>query len=236
LSPYLHFGEISARQVWRKVSHHPQGGSGGAASFLREVVWREFSTHLLFHFPQLPDEPLRENFADFPWAADDKAFDAWCRGETGYPFVDAGMRQLWHTGWMHNRVRMITASFLVKHLRVDWRRGEEWFWDTLVDADLANNSASWQWVAGCGTDAAPYFRIFNPITQAGKFDPDGDYIRTWVPELAAVPDEYLGAPWEMPGLEREAAGLRLGENYPNPIVDHQTARKAALAAFDEIKS
>ena len=235
-SPHLHFGEISARQVWQTVGTHPNGDSMGGAAFLREVVWREFSAHLLFTAPTLPDVPLRNDFARFPWADDDEALRAWQRGQTGYPLLDAGMRELWHTGWMHNRVRMLVASFLVKHLRIHWRHGEAWFWDTLVDADLANNAASWQWVAGCGADAAPYFRIFNPTLQARKFDPNGAYIRRWVPELAQVPDQYLAEPWTMPPLEREAIGLRLGETYPFPIVDHATARKEALAALDQMKS
>ncbi|MFN3230845.1 MAG: cryptochrome/photolyase family protein [Alphaproteobacteria bacterium] len=235
LSAHLHFGEISARTVWHRISRHAEADSAGAASFLRELVWREFSLHLLHHFPSMPDAPLRSEFASFPWQDDTEGFEAWSRGLTGYPIVDAGMRELWHTGWMHNRVRMIAASFLIKDLRIDWRRGEEWFWDTLVDADLANNSASWQWVAGCGTDSSPYFRVFNPALQARRFDPDGSYIRRWVPELSELPDEYLAEPWTMPALDREALGVRLGQTYPFPIVDHAAARRAALDAYQHMK-
>ncbi|HEX2592331.1 MAG TPA: deoxyribodipyrimidine photo-lyase, partial [Rhizomicrobium sp.] len=185
LSPHLHFGEISPRQIWHAVSLHHHGAD--AEKYLSEIGWREFSNHLLFHNPELPREPLDPKFVHFPWSRSEKRFDAWCKGQTGVPMVDAGMRQLWHTGWMHNRVRMIAASYLIKHLAIDWRRGEQWFWDTLVDADLANNSASWQWVAGCGADAAPFFRIFNPVLQGEKFDPDGLYVREWVPEIAKLP-------------------------------------------------
>jgi deoxyribodipyrimidine photo-lyase len=229
LSPYLHFGEVSARQVWHAASHHPDAGSAGAASFLRELAWREFSCHLLHHFPDMTHRPLRREFEHFPWNHDEQALRAWQRGETGYPVVDAGMRQLWNTGWMHNRVRMIAASFLVKDLRLDWRLGAAWFLDTLVDADAANNSSGWQWVAGCGTDAAPYFRVFNPALQARKFDPEGTYVRRWVPELGNVPDPYVAEPWAMTPRDRETIGL--GLTYPNPIVDHGEARKQALAAF-----
>ncbi|MDX1580098.1 MAG: deoxyribodipyrimidine photo-lyase, partial [Alphaproteobacteria bacterium] len=235
LSPHLRFGEISARQIWAQVHAAGKHDTKGGSAFLREVVWREFCHHLLYFFPELPDAPLKSDYESFPWRQSEKDLKAWQRGETGYPIVDAGMRELWQTGWMHNRVRMITGSFLVKDLRLDWRHGEAWFWDTLVDADPANNVAGWQWVAGCGTDAAPYFRIFNPVTQAEKFDPDGAYIRRWVPELKNVPDEYLAKPWDMPPLEAEEAGFRLGETYPHPLVDHQQARKEALAALDEMK-
>ncbi|MDH3701883.1 MAG: DNA photolyase family protein, partial [Alphaproteobacteria bacterium] len=187
LSPHLHFGEIGPRQCWHRVRHAlGSGGNGhtGGEAFLRELGWREFSTHLLHHWPTLPDQPFRADFAKFPWRDDEASVAAWQRGRTGYPIVDAGMRELWHTGWMHNRVRMVAASFLIKHLLIPWQRGEAWFWDTLVDADLANNAASWQWVAGCGADAAPYFRIFNPVLQGQKFDANGSYVRRWVPVLA----------------------------------------------------
>ena len=239
LSPHLHFGEIGPRQVWHaaeaRLAADAGGGESGARSFLRELVWREFSYHLLHHWPDLPTAPFRPDFAGFPWADDAAGLAAWQQGRTGYPIVDAGMRELWHTGWMHNRVRMITASFLVKDLMVPWQAGEAWFWDTLVDADLANNAASWQWVAGCGADAAPYFRIFNPVRQGEKFDPDGAYVRHWVPELAGLPAAYIHAPWTAPEDVLSQADVRLDESYPRPIVDHAVARRRALAAFQQIK-
>lgn len=239
LSPYLHFGEISPTQVWHAVTHAIEASGGsiekGASSFLREIGWREFSYHLLFSFPDLPNIPLRPEFARFPWRDDPGALAAWQRGQTGYPVVDAAMRQLWETGWMPNRARMVVASFLVKHLVLPWQEGEEWFWDTLVDADLANNSASWQWVAGCGADAAPYFRIFNPIIQGQKFDPEGDYVRTWVPELAGLPTEDIHTPWKAPPGILAAADVVLGQTYPEPIVDHAAARSRALRALESTK-
>lgn len=239
LSPYIASGEISPRRIWfeghKKMASEPAGRKG-VDWFLREVGWREFSNHLLFHFPTLPDKPLKPRFADFPWRdGHDASVEAWQKGQTGYPIVDAGMRQLWQTGWMHNRVRMIVASFLVKDMLWHWRVGEDWFWDTLVDADLANNSASWQWVAGCGADAAPYFRIFNPVTQGEKFDPDGDYIRTYVPELADMPNDYIHKPFEAPVGVLALAGVTLGKTYPAPILDRKPARERALAALGEIK-
>jgi len=197
--------------------------------------WREFCYHLLFHWPDLPERPFRSEFKAFPWANDGVALRAWQRGKTGYPIVDAGMRELWHTGWMHNRVRMIAASLLTKGLLVPWQAGEAWFWDTLVDADLANNAANWQWVAGCGADAAPYFRIFNPVRQGQKFDPEGAYVRRWVPGLQCMPSEFIHAPWLAPRERLYQAGVRLGEDYPYPIIDHAMARKRALAAFARIK-
>jgi deoxyribodipyrimidine photo-lyase len=236
LSPHLHFGELSSRQVWHITKYRMDRSQGGpvevnGASFLRELVWREFSCHLLSRTPGLPEEPLKPEFARFPWAEDyADALRAWQQGRTGYPLVDAGMRELWATGWMHNRVRMVTASFLIKHLLIPWQEGERWFWDTLVDADLANNAASWQWVAGSGADAAPFFRIFNPITQGEKFDPKGVYIRKWVPELREVPDKYLHKPWEAPGDLLSGAG-----GYPAPIVEHAGARQRALDAFQDLK-
>lgn len=238
LSPALHFGEISPRQVWHTVQASLAAGlvpEGEGAGFLRELGWREFSAHLLFQWPTLPTEPLRAEFAHFPWAPEPGLFQAWCQGRTGYPLVDAGMRELWTTGWMHNRVRMIVASFLVKDLLVPWQDGAAWFWDTLVDADLANNAASWQWVAGCGADAAPYFRVFNPVLQSQKFDPEGLYVRRFVPELAALPNAFLHAPWEAPAGVLEKAGLVLGRDYPLPIVDHRVARQRALDAFTSLK-
>lgn len=240
LSPYLHFGEIGPRQIWAAVAATARGSgvfppSRGAQVFLSEVGWREFAHHLLFHFPHTPAEPLREEFARFPWRRDAVQLRAWQRGRTGYPIVDAGMRQLWQTGWMHNRVRMVVASFLVKHLRISWQEGAAWFWDTLVDADLASNTLGWQWTAGCGADAAPYFRVFNPVLQGEKFDAAGDYVRRWVPELARVPARWIHRPWEASAAELEAAGVRLGQDYPAPIVDHSAARAAALAAFHGLR-
>ncbi len=232
LSPHLRFGEISPLQIWHRVQM-AAGMDGGrdVAKFLAEVGWREFSYHLLFHWPDLAERNFQSRFDAFPWHDDAAMLSAWQRGQTGYPVVDAGMRQLWRTGWMHNRVRMVVASFLVKHLRIDWRAGERWFWDTLVDADPANNPASWQWVAGSGADAAPYFRIFNPMLQGTKFDPQGAYVRRWVPELAGLPDEAIHAPWQASRPVLDRAGVRLGETYPHPIVDHDAARSAALAAL-----
>lgn len=235
LSPHLHFGEIGPRQVWAAVQALG-GGTADAQKFLQELGWREFCHHLLFHVPTLPQASFREAFDAFPWADDPAGLDAWRRGRTGYPVVDAGLRELWTTGWMHNRVRMIAASFLVKHLLQDWRAGQAWFWDTLVDADLANNAASWQWVAGSGADAAPYFRIFNPVLQGEKFDPDGAYVRRWVPELAALPAAWIHKPWAAPAQVLERAGVRLGAAYPRPVVDHAAARERALAAFAGLKA
>lgn len=233
LSPHLHLGEISPGQVWHAAR---EKGGKGLETFLKELLWREFSHHLLWHRPEMPTEPLRPEFAAFPWKGDPALLRAWQRGQTGYPIVDAGMRQLWCTGWMHNRVRMIAASFLVKHLLQPWQDGEAWFRDTLVDADLAANSASWQWVAGCGADAAPYFRIFNPVLQGEKFDPDGAYVRRWCPELAHLPDRVIHRPFEAPELMLRGAGITLGREYPAPLVDLAFGRDRALAAFATIKS
>lgn len=240
LSPHLHFGEIGPRQVWQAVQMAADRGGAGmaqnAGKFLSELGWREFCHHLLFHFPTLPQQNFRDDFDIFPWQSNADHVKAWQTGRTGYPIVDAGMRQLWHSGWMHNRVRMIAASFLIKHLLQDWRVGEAWFWDTLVDADLANNAGGWQWVAGSGADAAPYFRIFNPIMQGEKFDPEGGYVRRWVPELAQLPNKYIHKPWTAPDSVLKQAGLVLGQSYPLPLVDHATARKAALAAFAALRN
>ncbi|MBE7462394.1 MAG: deoxyribodipyrimidine photo-lyase [Planctomycetes bacterium] len=240
LSPHLHFGEIGPREIWHAVRASAERASGGGwvraeETYLREIGWREFAHHLLFHFPHTPNAPLRASFESFSWRKNRRALLAWQRGATGFPIVDAGLRELWHTGWMHNRVRMIVASFLVKDLLISWREGARWFWDTLVDADLANNTLGWQWTAGCGADAAPFFRIFNPVSQGEKFDPQGAYVRRWVPELKALPDRFLHRPWECPGLERTAAGVHLGKTYPHPIVDHAAAREEALAAFAALK-
>ncbi|WP_346763330.1 cryptochrome/photolyase family protein [Mangrovimicrobium sediminis] len=234
LSPHLHFGEISPRQVWHAVQALPEGQDKPAAKFLAEVGWREFCHQLLYFNPEIPEKPFKADFGEMPWLADQTHLQAWQRGRTGYPIVDAGMRELWQTGFMHNRVRMIVASFLTKHLLLPWQWGEQWFWDTLVDADLANNSCGWQWVAGCGADAAPYFRIFNPILQGRKFDPDGEYVRQWVPEIASLPDKYLHAPWEAPAKILAEAGVELGETYPEPLVDHKEARETALQAYGVI--
>jgi deoxyribodipyrimidine photo-lyase len=223
LSPHLRFGEISPVQVLHAVRARASGED--AYKFVQELLWREFSHHLSWHHPSLPEAPLRSEFEAMPWRNDAAGLHAWQRGMTGVPIVDAGMRQLWQTGWMHNRVRMIVASFLVKHLLIDWRLGQAWFWDTLVDADLANNSANWQWVAGCGADAAPYFRVFNPVLQGQKFDPDGAYVRRFVPELARLDPRHIHAPWDAP------AGMISATTYPAPIVGLVEGRTRALAAF-----
>jgi deoxyribodipyrimidine photo-lyase len=239
LSPHLRFGEISPRQVWHAArfaaAEHPRLSSD-IEKFLSELGWREFCRHLLFDVPDLAMRNLQPSFDAFPWKHDDKALRAWQGGRTGYPIVDAGMRELWHTGVMHNRVRMVVASFLVKHLLIDWRRGEQWFWDTLVDADAASNPANWQWVAGSGADAAPYFRVFNPILQGEKFDPNGVYVRRWVPELRELPDKLIHQPWTATPLELASAGVTLGNNYPEPIVDHKAGRERALAAYAKTRS
>jgi deoxyribodipyrimidine photo-lyase len=240
LSPHLHFGEISPRQVWhglRKVAAKrglPLERWRGS-QFVAEIGWREFAHHLLFHFPHTPAEPLRADFRSFPWRKDAAWLRAWQAGRTGYPIVDAGMRELWATGWMHNRVRMIVASFLVKDLLLSWQEGARWFWDTLVDADLAQNTLGWQWTAGCGADAAPYFRVFNPTSQGEKFDPDGQYVRKWCPELAKLPDKWLHQPHAAPAEILRAAGVELGGNYPLPVVSHGIAREVALEAFTKMK-
>lgn len=228
LSPYLHFGQISAREAFAAAR---LAGGPGEARFLAELGWREFGRHLLYHFPKTPTEPLDAGFEKFPWADAPELLEAWRRGRTGVPLVDAGMRQLWETGWMHNRVRMVVGSFLVKNLLLDWRHGAAWFWDTLVDADLAQNTLGWQWVAGCGADAAPYFRVFNPVLQGEKFDPDGDYVRRFVPELARVPAKWIHRPWEASPATLAAAGVVLGENYPEPVTGLALSRDRALAAY-----
>ena len=233
LSPYLHFGEISPNQLWYSV--HIQGDDENRDHFCRELGWREFSYNLLYHFHDLPKRNLQSKFDDFPWREDAQALECWQKGKTGYPIIDAGMRELWQTGFMHNRIRMLVGSFLVKNLLLHWHHGERWFWDCLVDADLANNSASWQWVAGSGADAAPYFRIFNPVIQGHKFDPKGEYTRRFVPELQKLPAKYLFSPWEAPKEVLEKAGIELGKNYPNPIVDIKTSRERALRAFSSLK-
>jgi deoxyribodipyrimidine photo-lyase len=234
LSPHLHFGEITARQVLYAL--HARGLAARGADFVRELGWREFAHHVLHDFPKLAENPMDRRFEAFPWVLDPAALETWQRGRTGYTLVDAGMRELWHTGWMHNRVRMVVASFLVKHLLQPWQAGERWFRDTLVDADAASNAFNWQWVAGCGADAAPYFRIFNPVLQGQKFDPEGDYVRRWVPELARLPARWIHQPWSCPAPVLAGAGVELGGNYPRPVVDHAWARQRALAAFERIKA
>jgi len=238
LSPHLRFGEISPRQAFHAAAEAAESGAAtwkDAEKFQSELGWREFSYHLLFHWPNLPTRNFQPKFDAFPWRApDEAALTAWRKGRTGYPVIDAGMRELWATGFMHNRIRMVVASFLIKNMLVDWRAGEDWFWDTLCDADPASNAASWQWVAGSGADAAPYFRIFNPVLQGEKFDPDGAYVRRWVPEIAGLPDKWLHRPGRAPAEELKAAGLRLGRDYPAPILDLAATRDRALAALATI--
>lgn len=233
LSPHLHWGEISPHQVWHAAAC--VGRTEDVEHFHRELAWREFSNYLLYHFSDLPHANFNRKFDRFPWNDDTGQLSHWQKGQTGIPIVDAGMRELWQTGYMHNRVRMITASFLTKNLLLHWSHGLEWFADCLVDADLANNCASWQWVAGCGVDAAPYFRIFNPVLQGHKFDPTGDYTRQYVPELCSLPDKYLFSPWEAPQGVLQTAGVTLGETYPHPIIDLKQSRERALHAYEQIK-
>ena len=233
LSPHLHWGEISPHQVWHAAAC--VGIDEDVEHFHRELAWREFSHYLLYHFPELPRTNFNRRFDRFPWADDTTLLASWKRGQTGIPIVDAGMRELWETGYMHNRVRMIVASFLTKNLRLHWHHGEAWFWDCLADADLASNSASWQWVAGCGADAAPYFRIFNPVLQGQKFDPSGEYTRSYVPELERMPERHLFNPWEAPKDILSSAGVVLGETYPHPVVDLKTSREQALEAYAQMK-
>jgi len=235
LSPWLHFGQIGPREAWHAMAqaknHSPRFHSG----VMRQLVWREFAHHLLYHFPATPTRPLRPEFDLFPWENDENLVRRWQAGETGYPIVDAGMRQLWQTGWMHNRVRMIAGSLLVKHLLQHWSEGARWFWDTLVDADLANNTMGWQWIGGCGADAAPYFRVFNPIIQGQKFDPDGSYVSRYLPELKNLPSSHIHRPWELGELDLAGFGVQLGKDYPAPIIDHRAGRQRALDAFAELK-
>ncbi len=246
LSPHLHFGEISPREIWHELRAHATArpalaaepaaaGTWRQSQFVAELGWREFAHHLLYHFPQTPEEPLRASYARFPWRQDPDGLKAWQQGRTGFPIVDAGMRELWTTGWMHNRVRMIVGSFLVKDLLLPWQDGARWFWDTLVDADLAANTLGWQWAAGCGADAAPFFRVFNPTLQGGKFDPEGAYVRRWVPELAGLPDQWIHEPAAAPPGVLTAAGVTLGKTYPRPIVDHGAARRRALEALKTLR-
>ena len=237
LSPHLHFGEISPNQIWYAAIHALNGNTEdvGLDCYLSELGWREFSHYLLFHFPHIPQKNFSPKFEHFPWRCDGDALKAWQQGQTGIPIVDAGMRELWQTGTMHNRVRMVVASFLVKNLLIDWRQGERWFWDCLLDADLAANSASWQWVAGTGADASPYFRIFNPVTQGQRFDPQGEYVKRYCPELSKMPDKYIHNPWDAPQNILDYAGVKLGTNYPTPLVDLKTSRLRALDALTQSK-
>ncbi len=239
LSPHLHFGELSVNQlwfdIWQSLQSESQATQQQLWSYLRQLVWRDFSQYLLFHFKQIDEQPFRPEFTEFPWQHDQQSLQLWQQGKTGYPLVDAGMRQLWRAGWMHNRVRMVCASFLTKHLLIHWHHGANWFWDTLVDADLANNSCGWQWVAGCGADAAPYFRIFNPITQSKKFDAKGNYIRRWVPELAGLDTKYIHEPWLATEAKGKQTGLELNQNYPHIIIEHSFARQRALQAYAQMR-
>ena len=235
LSPHLQFGEISPHQAWHRVEFERQRmPEESALHFLRELGWREFSHHLLYHFPDLPEKNFNPRFDDFEWREDTDGLERWQRGQTGYPIVDAGMRELWQTGYMHNRVRMVVASFLIKNMLLHWRVGERWFWDCLVDASLANNSAGWQWVAGSGADAAPYFRIFNPVRQSEKFDPDGEYLTRYCPELAGLPVKLRHQPWTASKAELASAGITLGQDYPEPMLDLSTTRERALARFKSL--
>ena len=239
LSPHLHFGEIGPRQCLaaaRNAAAARPATSAAADGFVRQLGWREFAHHLLHHYPHTPTAPLDARFDAFPWEPNDAWLEAWQRGRTGYPVVDAGLRELWHTGWMHNRVRMIAASLLTKNLRQPWLAGAQWFWETLVDADLANNTLGWQWTAGCGADAAPYFRVFNPMLQTERFDPARAYLRRWLPELARLPDRWIACPWEAPPAVLAEAGIVLGRDYPRPVVDFRDSRAAALAAYGSIKT
>ncbi|TWB54830.1 deoxyribodipyrimidine photo-lyase type I [Rhizobium sp. ERR 922] len=236
LSPHLALGEISPARIWHATRGLPDNiAKDNVVRFRKELVWREFCYHQLFHFPKLRTENWNDRYDDFPWLSDTKLLTSWQRGQTGYPIVDAGMRQLWRHGWMHNRVRMIAASFLIKDLLIDWRNGEAWFRDTLVDADPAANTANWQWVAGSGADASPFFRIFNPVLQGEKFDTEGGYVRTFVPELATLDRKYIHRPFEAPDDVLKRAGIELGKHYPRPIVDHAMARQRALAAHASLK-
>ncbi len=238
LSPHLHLGEISPRRLLTMViARHGDPTAARVEAFVRELGWREFAYHLLYHFPRTTDEPLDARFAAFPWRGAEASEDlaAWQQGRTGIPLVDAGMRELWHSGWMHNRVRMVAASLLTKNLRLPWQSGARWFWETLVDADLASNTLGWQWTAGCGADAAPYFRVFNPVRQGERFDPQGVYVRRWCPELARLPDTCIHQPWTASQAVLTACGVLLGRDYPLPILDLAASRQVALAAWSDTR-
>ena len=231
LAPYLHFGQLSVREIVAATSDQPS-----AAAFVRQLIWREFAYYVLYHWPHTLDQPMDVRYVHFPWQTDPAALQAWQQGQTGIPLVDAGMRQLWQTGYLHNRLRMVVASFLCKHLLIDWRAGAAWFMYTLLDADIANNTLGWQWVSGSGVDAAPYFRIFNPVSQGERWDVEGAYVRRWVPELASLPDRWIHRPWMAPSELLAAQGLRLGRDYPKPIVELAAGRQAALAAWEQMKT
>ncbi|MGF1526235.1 MAG: cryptochrome/photolyase family protein [Candidatus Competibacterales bacterium] len=239
LSPHLHFGEVSPGQVWRAVAAAIEGDPREvphAEAYIRELGWREFAHHVLYYWPHTPEEPLQARFAHYPWVEDyGSDLAAWQRGQTGIPIVDAAMIQLWQTGWMHNRLRMIVASFLTKNLRIPWQEGTRWFWDCLVDANLASNTMGWQWTAGSGTDAAPYFRVFNPVRQGGQYDPEGAFVKRYVPALEPLPAKWIHNPWEAPGGVLVQAGVALGETYPKPLVDLKASRQAALKGYEAIK-
>lgn len=236
LSPALHFGEISPNQIWKAIEKYRPSKSlqEDKYCFLNELIWREFSCYLIVHFKSLASDNFQSKFNTFPWKDNATFLEAWQKGKTGYPLVDAGMRELWQTGTMHNRVRMVVASFLIKNLMVHWHHGRDWFWDCLVDADLASNSFNWQWVAGSGADAAPYFRIFNPTTQGKKFDSEGLYIKKFVPELKNLPKRYLFEPWLAPEKILKEAHIKLGLTYPKPIIDLKSSRTAALTAYHSL--
>jgi len=234
LSPYLHFGEISPVEIYNQVSISKKINSQNKDKFLAEIGWRDFSYNLLYHYPDMTKNPIQNKFNKFPWLNDNKNLKKWQKGFTGIPIVDAGMRQLYETGWMHNRVRMIVGSFLTKNLLLHWKLGEEWFFDTLVDADIGSNSAGWQWISGCGADASPYFRIFNPILQGQKFDPKGEYVKKYIPELQNVTNKFIHNPWEMPEENQISCHCRIGKDYPSPIVDLKETRNRALSAFKTI--
>ena len=237
LSPHLHFGELSPDQLWSTVASHLPVAGNDAEHYLRELGWREFAHHVLYHYPHTPTQPLNARYKDFPWReGHGPMLERWQQGRTGLPIVDAGMRQLWQTGWMHNRVRMIVASLLVKNIRAPWQAGARWFWDTLLDADLASNTLGWQWAAGCGADAAPYFRIFNPVRQGEKFDPQGTYVRRWVPELGAMPAKWIHQPWGAPEKVLKQAGIGLGRDYPRPVIDLASSRDEALSALKTLSA
>lgn len=234
LSPHLHHGEISPRSIWHALEN-TSFEKETLEPFLKQLVWREFSYHWLHHYPDVPSQTYRNKFKEFPWTYDEETFHRWKPGQTGYPIVDAGMRQLWETGWMHNRVRMIVASFLTKDLLIHWKKGARYFWDTLVDANLANNTMGWQWTAGCGVDPQPFFRIFHPVSQGERHDPKGAYIEKWVPELRHLPKEHLHAPWKASTSTLDQAGITLGETYPDRIVEHARARERALSLYESVK-
>jgi deoxyribodipyrimidine photo-lyase len=234
LSPYLHWGQLGVREISGRLQRLKT--NEGVKTFYNELVWREFAAHVLFNFPETPSQPLQDKYRKFPWQHNKAHLKAWQQGKTGYPIVDAGMRQLWQKGWMHNRVRMVVASVLVKHLLQPWQEGAKWFWDCLVDADLASNSLGWQWAGGCGADAAPYFRVFNPVLQGEKFDKDGSYVREFVPALKSLPNKYIHQPWEAPPAVQEEAGIRIGTDYPHPIVEHKEGRRRALEALNSLQN